>query len=366
VIAASARRLDWRLAPLLAAGLLACSDPAAVNDNGDDGGDGGDNPPAATLRGLATARGIGMGAAAGSAFMLPESRNPPFMTILGREFSVLTAENDMKHASLQPQRGVFRFGRPDSMIAWAESKNMKVRGHTLIWHNQTASWFTAGSWPQDTARALMRDHITKVLEHFRGKAFAWDVVNEPLDDGGAMRQSAWYQYVGADYIELAFRWAREADPAALLFWNDYNIEGPGAKSDATYDAIRELKAKGVPIDGIGFQGHFQVNNLPSRQQLVDNFTRFAALGLKIHITELDIRMPMPATDANRTAQADNYRLIAEACRAVPACEAIVVWGVSDKDSWVPSTFPGWGAPLLYDDNFYAKPAYWSLREAFRT
>jgi endo-1,4-beta-xylanase len=235
---------------------------------------------------------------------------------------------------------------------------MRVRGHTLVWHRQIAGWLTSGSWTAAETRTLLQDHVTNVVTHFRGKLLAWDVVNEALNDDGSMRPGFWYDRLGREYIELAFRHARAADPDVLLFYNDYNIEGIGPKSDSAYVMIRDLQTRGVPINGIGLQGHFQVGGVPS--SLAANITRFAALGLKVHITELDIRMPTPATAAQLQQQADNYRSVVETCLSFPACDLVTVWGVSDHESWVPSTFAGWGAALLLDAQYAKKPAFTAL------
>jgi endo-1,4-beta-xylanase len=289
-----------------------------------------------------------------------DAEGTQFKTIARREFSALTAENDMKHQRLQPQRGVFRFERADSLVAYAEASGMQMRGHTLVWHQQNASWLSAGSWTQEQARALLQEHITTVMSHFRGRIVAWDVVNEALNDDGSLRSTFWLANVGADYIDEAFRAARLADPQALLFYNDYNIEGINAKSDSVYALVRGMQQRGVPIDGVGFQGHFQAGNLPSKQALATNIARFAALGLKVHFTELDIRLQQPSTLAQQSTQADNYRDVFDVCIQSTACQMIVTWGLTDKESWIPGTFSGWGEALLFDTQYRPKIAYWAV------
>jgi endo-1,4-beta-xylanase len=285
-----------------------------------------------------------------------------YQAVLRREFSVLTAENDMKHSRLQPVRGEYRFGRADSLVAFAEANGMKVRGHTLVWHRQLAGWLTNGKWTREQAIALLNEHIATVAGRYRGRLAAWDVVNEAIDDDATFRSTFWSRAIGRDYIELAFRAAGAADPSARLFYNDYNIEGINPKSDSTYALLKELLARGVPLHGIGFQGHFQVGELPTRAELTRNFARFAALGLKIHITELDIRVPQPTTAADLQRQAQNYRDIFDVCLQTAACEMVVLWGYTDRDSWIPGSFPGWGDALIYDRTFQPKPAYQSIVE----
>ena len=316
-------------------------------------------PPPSPLRQIALTRGLRFGAAVDRLFR-NDAEGAQFKLLLSREFSVLTPENDMKHQRLQPSRGVYTFTRADSMVAFAEASGMQVRGHTLVWHAQNATWLTAGNWTSAEARALLIDHVRHVVEHYRGRVVAWDVVNEALNDDGTLRATIWSGLIGPDYIELAFRTAHAADPQALLFYNDYSIEGSNPKSDSAYALVQRLLGVGVPIHGIGFQGHFTVGGLPAKSVLDSNIARFAALGLKVHFTELDIRMPQPSTAAQQATQAENYRDVVDVCVRQPACTTIVTWGVTDRETWVPSTFPGWGEPLLFDSAYRPKIAYWSI------
>jgi endo-1,4-beta-xylanase len=246
------------------------------------------------------------------------------------------------------------------MVAFAQANSLAVRGHVFVWHSQLPAWLSGGSWTSAQVDSILQDHITTVMNRYRARIRIWDVVNEALDDNAAPRTTFWSTALGADYIARAFRLARGADTTALLFYNDYNIEGMNAKSDATYRLISDLLAQGVPIHGVGMQGHLQVGLLPSAQDLAANFARFAALGLKIQITELDIRMTLPVTADKLAQQAADYRTIVNACLQTPACDAVVLAGVYDGDSWVPSTFPGEGAALLRDETFGAKPAYTAI------
>jgi endo-1,4-beta-xylanase len=315
-----------------------------------------DTTPLPALRAVALTRGLRVGTAVDRLFR-NDAEGTQFKTIAAREFSALTAENDMKHDRLQPVRGQFRYQRADSLVAFAEANGMLMRGHTLVWHQQNAIWLTSGSWTPQEVRTLLEDHITNVLTHFRGRIVAWDVVNEAFNDDGTRRSTFWSNNVG-DYIDVAFRTARAADPQALLFYNDYNIEGSNAKSDSVYAMVRSMQQRGVPIDGVGFQGHFIVGQLPAT--MGDNIARFAALGLKIHITELDIRMPQPSTVAQQATQAENYRTVFDVCLRSTACQMIVTWGLTDKETWIPSVFNGWGEPLLFDTQYRPKIAYWSV------
>jgi endo-1,4-beta-xylanase len=207
----------------------------------------------------------------------------------------------------------------------------------------------------------MHNHINGVMGHYVGKITYWDVVNEAFNEDGTRRQSVFQQRIGNGFIEDAFRTARAADPNAKLCYNDFNIEGQNAKSNAVFSMVSDFKARGVPIDCVGFQSHFIVGQIPGDFQA--NMNRFANLGVDVNITELDVRMPTPASSANLQTQANNYATITNACLAVSRCTSITTWGITDKYSWVPGTFPGQGAPLLFDDNFNKKLAYTSTLNA---
>jgi endo-1,4-beta-xylanase len=320
-------------------------------------------PPASVpLRKLAVQRGRYIGAATGSTFQRTDATGVTLRTILARDFNMVWSGNFLKFATLRPSQSTYDFQWADPMVAFAQANSLAVRGHVFVWHSpqQLPAWLTAtGAWTSAQVDSILRDHITTVMHRYRERIRIWDVVNEALDDNAAIRtsDSFWYTQLGPDYVESAFRLARAADSTALLFYNDCNIEGMNAKSDATYAMISALRGRGVPIDGIGMQGHFVVGGLPSSVDLATNFDRFARLGLKIQITELDIRMPVPTTTENLAQQAVDYRTIVNACLQVPACDAIELAGVYDGDSWVPSTFPGYGAALLRDATFSPKPAY---------
>lgn len=318
------------------------------------------NPDTIPLRTLAAQRGIRLGAAVDKGFRYTGSAATQFRAVFTREFSMLTPENDMKHAGIHPTQSGYRFEPSDSLVAFAQANGMQVRGHTLVWHRQLASWLTGGTWTTAEAGALLDAHVTNVVTHYRGKLAAWDVVNEPLDDNGALRAGFWFDHLGADYIERALRTARAADPDVPLFINDYNIEGLNPKSDSMYALVQRLLAKGVPLNGIGLEAHFQVGGLPTKSDLSGNMARFAALGLKVQLTELDVRLRLPTTPDQLTTQAQNYRDVFEVCLLQTACNAIVTWGVSDKESWVPDAFPGWGDALLLDSGYLQKLAFKSV------
>jgi endo-1,4-beta-xylanase len=323
-----------------------------------------------TLRGLTSAKGRSFGVSVDATFF---GANPAaYDAVVAREFNLIVAGNVMKWSSIhRDSRYSYRWTNPDSMVAFAQANGMKVRGHTLVWYQQNPAWLTNTTWDPETLKVVLKEHIDSVVGHYKGKVLAWDVVNEAFNDGtGSLRVtgSPWATTLGAGYIDLAFQEARVADPAALLFYNDYNLETPGLKQDSVFARISGMKSRGIPIDGIGFQAHFQVNadasGVPSKETLIATFNRFAALGLKIHITELDIRVRTPgATAAELAAQNQGFANVTAACLAVAACEAMVVWGLNDGESWVNSTFPGYGQALLFDDSYSRKATYNAVSSA---
>jgi endo-1,4-beta-xylanase len=299
----------------------------------------------------------------GTAIGLPTlDRDAAYAALAADQFNQATAENAMKWQVVEPSRGEFDWSGADETVAFAQEHNQIVRGHTLVWHNQLPDWLTSGSFSADELKTILKDHITTEAGRYKGKIYAWDVVNEAFNDDGTWRESIWYEGLGEEYIADSLRWAHEADPEAKLYLNDYDIEAIGPKSDAWYNLIKSLKAEGVPIDGMGFQGHFDLQYaFPT--DLAQNLQRFADLGLEVAITELDVRLEMPATDADLATQADYYRQTVQACLAVKSCVGITVWGFTDKYSWVPFTFPGKGAACLWDAKLAPKPALTAVQEA---
>jgi endo-1,4-beta-xylanase len=335
------------LAPLLAgvvaAGSLLVTAPAAHAA---------DTP----LRDLAETKGKVMGTA-----VTGSKLTGTYGEIAGREFNWLTPGNAMKWGSVEPSRGSYDWAEADQIVNFAEAHGQQVRGHTLLWHQQNPGWLTNGSWTRDQLSAVVQDHIATEVGRYKGRLAAWDVVNEPFNEDGTYRPTLFHNTLGQDYIAQALTWARAADPGAKLYINDYNVEGVNAKSTALYNLVKSLKERGVPIDGVGLQAHLIVGQVPSTMQ--QNIQRFADLGVDVAITELDIRMQLPATQAKLTQQAADYKAVVNACLAVARCSGVTVWGFTDSDSWIPDTFPGQGAATPYDENYQPKPAYHAIAEA---
>lgn len=293
----------------------------------------------------------------GTAAELPQlDTDPAYAAILAREFDSVTPENSMKWVSVEPAQGQTNFSAADKIVAFAQAHGQKVRGHTLVWHKQLPAWLTDGTFTPTQLGDILKNHITLEAGRYAGKVYAWDVVNEVIADDGTPQVDLWSKGLGPGYIADAFRWARAADPAAKLYINDFDIEGINPKSDAVYNLVKSLRAQGVPIDGVGIQAHLLLQN-PFPVGMADNIKRFTDLGVEVAITELDVRMPVPATAAKLVLQADYYRQVVAACTAAPKCVGITVWGYTDKYSWVPYSFPGEGAAALFDQNLAPKPAY---------
>jgi endo-1,4-beta-xylanase len=287
-----------------------------------------------------------------------------YRSIAMTEFSQVTPENVMKWESVEPNNNQYNFGPADGIVAFAQANGQKVHGHTLVWHSQTPGYVQGLS--ASAMRAEMQEHITAVVGRYANNptVVSWDVVNEPIsDNNGQLRQSFWLNTLGVSYIADAFHFARAADPDADLCINDYGIDGINAKSNAMYNLVQSLVNSGVPITCVGFQGHMQLNQIPSTLQ--QNLQRFADLGLKVRITELDIRIPLPSNQSQLQQQAQNYTTVVNACLAVTACEGITLWGIDDNSSWLPNDCCGYeGDALLWDGNFQPKPAYSAVNTAF--
>ena len=267
--------------------------------------------------------------------------DPAYGPIAEREFGMVTPEWDMKADHLQPRQGEFDFAAADRAVEWAQRTGKRVRGSALVWHSQQPGWMQSLRGP--ALRAAVREHIIAVTTHYRGQIYAWDVVNEAWADGArGVRRDSNLQLTGNDWVEVAFQTARSVDPGARLCYNDYWIEDwPQAKTQAVYGMVRDFKTRGVPIDCVGFQAHFDPLH-PVPTSFRHTLQQFAALGVDVQLTELDIAQAPPA----------GYAQVVEACLTVPRCTGISVSQIRDSDSWRASQ-----TPLLFDRNGTPKPAY---------
>jgi endo-1,4-beta-xylanase len=294
--------------------------------------------------------------------------DPNYGPVLAAQFNSLTAENAMKWGSLHPAPGVYDFSNADALVAFAEAHDMAVRGHTLVWAQQlvdsTPDYVKAMTDP-NVLRAELADHIQTVAGHFKGQVDSWDVVNEPLELlGGELYQNIFYQLLGPGYIAEAFHLAHAADPNALLFLNEI-VSTPGVKLDGLVALVTDLLAQGVPIHGVGIQGHFFSN--PNPQALQTVIQTFADMGLVVEPTEVDIVLVGDGTyEEKLDAQGQSYFEVLAACMAVPACPRVTLWGFTDRYTWIDSFFgPGFD-PLPFDEDYARKPAFYGVRNGLLT
>ena len=286
----------------------------------------------------------------------------PYRALAATQLTSVTPENAMKWESVEPLRGQFNWSGADTLVAFAKANQQKVRGHTLVWHSQLPPWLVQGQFSPQDLRELMVAHIAAEAGRYKGAVYAWDVVNEPFAGDGGWRKSIWYEAMGPDYVAIALRAARAADPDAKLYINDYDVETEGPKARALHDLVASLKRDGVPIDGVGLQSHFVAGSAPA--DLAAVMADFAALGVDVAVTELDLRIRLPADKQSLLAQAADYGAVVRACRATPRCVGVTTWGISDDRSWIPSFFSGYGAALPFDEASRPKPAVAEMIKAW--
>jgi endo-1,4-beta-xylanase len=298
-----------------------------------------------------------------------------------KHFNSLTPENSMKMGPIHPEQNRYNWAESDAIVAFAQQNKLRVRGHNLCWHEQTPKWLFKNAdgsvVSKDTLLNRLRDHIYTVVKRYKGKIYAWDVLNEAIDDNPAklLRESPWLKICGEDYIAKAFEYAHEADPDAQLFYNDYNTERP-EKRERIFKLLQKLVKQGVPIHAVGLQGHWSLYE-PGKQELEETIQKFASLGLKVQITELDVsvypwekeRRQLRAgeaqayTKAMEEKQSAKYQEIFSILRKEKqAISGVTFWNVSDRYSWL-DTYPVQGRknyPLLFDANYQPKPAFWGV------
>jgi endo-1,4-beta-xylanase len=312
----------------------------------------------------------------------PRALSTDEAAFIRKEFNSLTAENVMKMGPIHPKENEYFWDHADSIVNFAVRNKMKLRGHTLCWHNQTPPWLFVDAKGDTVSKevllARLKDHITTVVSRYKGKIHAWDVVNEAISDrpGEFYRNSVWYKICGEDYIAKAFEYAHEADPDALLFYNDYNEMFP-AKREKIFKLVQDLKTAGVPIHGLGLQAHMGIYE-PVAEYLDSAFIRYSQLGIPLHITELDIsvhkkehgrreRKPdddyVEFTPEMEKKQMEVYKLCFDVFRKhKTAIGSVTFWNISDRYSWL-DNFPVRGRkdyPLLFDKDLKPKKAYWEV------
>ncbi len=311
----------------------------------------------------------------------PQSVKGEEAVLILQHFESITAENAMKMGPIHPEENRFFWEDADAIVSFALTNNLRIRGHTLCWHNQTPAWLFKDARGNDVTKEVLlkrlKDHIEAVASRYKGKIYAWDVVNEVIDDDDTkyFRDSPWYKICGEEFVAKAFEYAHQADPNAFLFYNDYNTESPG-KRDRIYRMLKELLDKKVPIHGVGLQAHWSIFS-PTEEELRQSIEKFSSLGLKVQFTELDIsvyqsehsrreRKPdesdtfSPEMEAK---QIEQYKMAFEVFREhKDVITGVTFWNVSDKSTWL-DNFPVRSRknyPLLFDQNLKPKKAYWEV------
>ncbi len=372
------RRKASRIAAVAisAATVLAVSTAAGATSFG--GGSGHSKVSSDSLRALASKIGLGVGVAVNMDLL---NVNDTYTGIVANQFNSVTPENVMKWDTIEPAQGQLNFGPADALVKFAKQHGQLVRGHTLLWHNQIPSWLTTGVGNGTITNAQLRDilkkHITDEVTHFRGQIWQWDVANEFFTDSNPSMinpNDFWVSHLGVGIVADAFRWAHAADPHALLFYNDYNIageDGSNAKADAVYAFVTQLKKQGVPIDGVGDQGHLDTQYGFSGTRMQNDLQRYANAGFRVAITEADVRTfvnnatdQVPTDSLAQFAQPYEFDQMLKACLAVRQCISFTIWDVADSNSWIPGFFtsPQEGYATLYDVNYQPKAAYTTLQQ----
>ncbi len=282
---------------------------------------------------------------------------PDYRAVLGDQFNMVEPEDVMKWGVIHPAPDLYDFSGADRLVDFAAAHHMIVRGHNLAWWMQNPDWLQHGQFTRREAIILLRDHILTVVGRYRGRIAQWDVVNEAIDSLGRPTDNPWLRSIGPEYLALAFRFARFADPSARLYYNDF-VDVP-AKFDRMLDLVVFLRALGVPIDGIGVQFHVLLGGV-NKDVVADQMRRAAAAGIHYAITELDVGLPTPPTSVQLLQQADVMQTLLRTCLESTSCDTFNLWGFTDRHSWIPSFFPGLGAATPFDEMLRPKPAWVAL------
>jgi endo-1,4-beta-xylanase len=297
-----------------------------------------------------------------------------------REFNSLTAENAMKMGPIHPKEHQFFWKDADAIVSFAKRHKLKMRGHTLVWHNQSPRWIYKTAQGDSVSKEVMlqrlKNHITEVVGRYKGDIYAWDVVNEVIDDNDSIfyRKTGFYKICGEEFIAKAFEYAHAADPKALLFYNDYNTENP-KKREKIYQMVKKLKENGIPIHGVGLQGHWSISH-PPREEIEKSIEMFSSLGLQVQVTELDVSVyagrqggqlgqaqkdtASVFTPEMEELQREKYKMAFEVFRKYrKQLTAVTFWNVSDRHSWLDRRGRK-NYPLLFDTKYQRKKAYWDV------
>lgn len=308
------------------------------------------------------------------------SLETPYARTVRSEFNAVVIEHHLKWTPLcvsepgplpdgapSDRLGRYDFDRVDRMVDWALANDLTVKGHVLVWHVTSPKTLLEAMEP-DQVRNELKRHIFTTIGHFRGRIRTWDVVNEALAPDGSLADTVFLRKLGPSYIEDAFRWAHEADPTAILLYNDNKVEGFGTpKAQGFYELLADLKAKGVPVHGCGMQAHWNAagvgrNRCPTPRMLQKQIRRLGDLGLTVNLSEMDVRVSQLDAPLRNTAQRQIYHDLCAAALSEPACNGIWLWGFTDRHTWVTHFYYD-DEPLIFDEDYQKKPAYWGLRDA---
>jgi len=275
-------------------------------------------------------------------------------------YNLIVPEDSMKWVNIHPKKDFWNWSDMDMMVDFAEKNGLKIKGHTFLWQDQNGPYVHSVK-NRDEAIAILTEQITGVMTRYKGRVCEYDVANEVFNEDGSMRDTFWYRLIGPDFLDIAFRAAREADPQAKLLLVDYNTEFAGsAKADAMYELVKDMKERGIPIDGVGHQLHCPAEMNFDEEALRENVRRFHALGLFTSFTEVDVRIKMPVDGDDEERQNRIFSTLMNIAITEPGAGSMVLWGITDKTSWIPRAFPGYGSAHLFDKEMRPKPAYHAL------
>ena len=285
---------------------------------------------------------------------------PETVKIMKSHFNLIVPEDSMKWVNIRPKKDFWNWADMDAMVEFAEKNGMKIKGHTFLWQDQNGPYVHSLK-TREEAVELLTDHITTIMTRYKGRVVEYDVANEIFNEDGPRRATRWRRRRGDDFRDIACPAARAADPDAKLILCDYNTEYAGtAKGDASYELVKELKGRGVPVDGVAFQLHCMAELPFNEAALRENVRRFHAMGVTCSFSEVDVRIKLPADEVTIALQNDVYERLATIARTEPGAKSLILWGLSDKGSWIPRAFPGFGSANVFDKDMKKKPAYHAL------
>lgn len=294
----------------------------------------------------------------------PFKSNNEYLSIASENFDSWTIENEMKMSYIQPKENEYNFSKADEIVNFAIENEINLRGHTLVWGSSVPDWVKEKAIDSESAKKILKNHIQTVVGHYKGKVDTWDVVNEAWEDDGSYKENIWYNLIGPDYIPLSFKWAREADPEARLFYNDYNNQIINKKSNKMMEVLGSYKEDDIPIDGIGMQMHLNANDPSfSVKKIEKQMSKIEKYGFQIEITEMDVNM-RKIPDDEMKIQSDIYEKVGKECGKSSECIGLTVWGVDDSYSWLTVKDKD-ASPLLFDNQGRKKLVYEKLIEVLK-